>query len=180
MRRAAYILIALAAASSALADENIPLLYTRTEIAIMRHHVPPLPWASDVPAAPAEAIFDTEIRDGATLYNQAGWYNLSGPSSSGAVLLVFGAPVLAPIAPSSNYVLLDILLLDAKGTVLQIFPKLRLSSLEEEIYPAQPVAAFLFLKGGTCETMSITPGDYVKYKLFHRPPDTLSAAPEKQ
>ena len=157
----------------AKADESVPLFYTRTNLTLIRQSVKPLPWNPAESASAADINFDTEIRDGATLYNQQGWYNLSAPSENSAVMLVFGAPLLAPITPSANYAPLDILLIDSHGTVIKIFPKLRLSSLQEEIYPDQPITAFLFLRSGACEALSINPGDYVQYKIFKRPPATL-------
>jgi hypothetical protein len=163
-------------APSLRAEDSIPLVYTRANITLVQKSVSPLPWQSDQTPAGSEVTFDTEIRDGDTFYNQEGWFNLAGPAAGSAVMLVFGAPLLAPITKSPNYAPLDVVLLNEQGTVMQIFPKLRLSSLQEEIYPAQPISAFLFLQAGTCEALSISPGDYVSYKLFKRPPKTLVPA----
>jgi hypothetical protein len=171
--------LALMIAAPAFADESLPLLYTRADVTLVRQSMPPLPWGPSETSSSAELVLDTEIRDGATLYNQSGWINLASPESTHAIMLVFGAPVLAPIASSQNYASLDFLLLNRQGTITQIFPKLRLSSLQEEIYPAEPLSAFLLLRGGTCENYSIKPGDYVLYSLFKRPPKMMSA-PEKQ
>jgi len=174
--------LVVACISPAAADNSVPLLYTRSDVAIMRHALPPLPWKPDAAPSEAEVIFDTEIRDGATLYNQQGWYNLNAPETMKAMMLLFGAPMLAPVVPSASYAPIDILFIDKEGTIVQIFPRLRLAALEEEIYPAQPVAAFLFLKGGSAEALSITPGDYIVYKIFKRPPKALgtSIVPEKK
>jgi hypothetical protein len=162
----------------ALADESRPLFYSRADITVMRQSMPPLPWSPSEKTTAAGMIFDAEIRDGTTFYNQSGWINLASPNPTQAIMLVFGAPLLAPIAPAPNYAPLDFLLLDQQGTVLQIFPKLRLSSLQDEIYPTKPISAFLLLRGGTSETYSIKPGDYVLYGLFKRPPKVIEA-PEK-
>lgn len=175
MRFLIYILLTLTGGIPSAIADSVPLLYTRSDITIMRHSMPALPWKPDATSTEASVVFDTEIRDGATLYNQQGWYNLNAPEALKAVMLVFGAPVLAPIIPSASYAPIDIVLIDKEGTVLQIFPRLRLAALEEEIYPAQPVSAFLFLKGGSCEALSIAPGDYVVYKIFKRPPKALDA-----
>jgi uncharacterized membrane protein (UPF0127 family) len=161
---------------SAFADETTPLSYSRGQIAIERASAPLLPWQAPGQKAPP-LTFEVEVRDAMTLYNQQGWFNLSGPSPDSGVLLAFGAPTQAPILPSAQYAPLDILLIDKEGKILQIIPNLLLTELEQEIYPAAPVLAFLFLKGGTSERFSIRPGDSVEHKLFRKPPVILSAPP---
>ncbi len=160
--------------------------YSRTNIVIMRagmaSNAPvPMPWQTDKDiAGSAGVIFDVEIRDAMTLYNQSGWYNLSGPSEKSGVMLVFKDEGIAPITTSAQYAPLDILIIDHEGKVHKIIPNLLLSQLEQDIIPESPVKAFLFLKGGTCQAMGINPGDYVLYKIFKRPPAVLSAPPIAQ
>ena len=120
-------------------------------------------------------VFDVEIRDAMVLYNQRGWYNLSGPNEKSGVMLVFSDPGIAPLSASSQYAPLDVLMIDKEGNIVQIIPNLMMSELEQDILPQQPVRAFLFLKGGMCQQMHIKPGDYVLYKLFRRSPTVLSA-----
>ncbi len=170
-------------AGAALADTSSPLFYTRATIAVMRKSppqktIPPLPWSKEQPVVVAEASnvgFDVEVRDGMTLYNQKGWFNLSSPSEKNGVLMVFAAPGQPPVIPMTQYAPLDILLIDGEGTIAQIIPNITLSELDRDIVPPSPVLAFLFLKGGSCQKLSINPGDVVDYKLFRRPPTVLSA-----
>lgn len=167
----------LLAAMPALADISAPLLYTRTEMRVLRASPPDdafLPW-EDKSRGDKGVILDTEIRDGATFYNQQGWFNLSGLSENHGVLLAFAAPVIAPVSPSDQYTPLDVLMIDKEGKILQIIPKLVLSELDRDIYPANPILALLFLKGGACERLSIKPGDYIEYKLFKKPPAVITA-----
>lgn len=179
MRAAVFLLLAIASVMSepACADESLPLLFTRANVTVVRKSMPPLPWSPAEPAANPEMVFDTEIRDGTTLYNQSGWINLSSPGASQSILFAFSAPVIAPIIPSQNYAALDFLLIDRQGTIIQILPKLRLSTLQEEIQPSKPISAFMLLRGGTCEAYSINPGDYVLHGLFKRPPKVIAAPP---
>lgn len=168
--RAWIFCIALLIASAATADESTPLFYTREPIGI-RHQAASqeLPWREEI------LTFDAEIRNATAFYNQQGWINLSPPPEQSGVLLLFAAPTVAPITPSQNYAPLDILLINKEGRILQIFPKMVLASLEESIYPADPLNAFLLLNGGSCEKFSIQPGDWVEYKAFKKPPPTLTA-----
>jgi uncharacterized membrane protein (UPF0127 family) len=175
---AIILLIFFMLSGMACADEAMPLLYSRTQLSILHQTAAPLPWqAPGTPASVPRYTFDVEVRDAMTIYNQKGWFNLSSPQETNGVLLVFAAPAQAPIIPSSQYAPVDILMIDREGKILQIVPKLLLSELEEDIYPERPVLAFLFLKGGMCERLSIVPGDLVEYKIFRKPPMVLTAPP---
>jgi hypothetical protein len=168
-------------AQAVLVDDAIT--YSRTNIVIMHsgdeQRAPaPLPWQTNVsPENSSGVVFDVEIRDAMVLYNQRGWYNLSGPNEKSGVMLLFSDPGIAPLSASSQYAPLDVLMIDKEGNIVQIIPNLMMSELEQDILPQQPVRAFLFLKGGMCQQMQIKPGDYVLYKLFRRSPTVLMAPP---
>lgn len=171
------LLIALTLFSPALAEESIPLLYTRETITINRAPRT-LPWQGpDAPAPaapPASGItFDVEVRDARSYYNQKDWFNLSGPTDDSGVLLVFPRPGQSPIIPSKHYAPLDVLFIDAQGRITQILPNIMLSNLSQQIIPQNSVLAFLFLKGQTCQRFNVNPGDIVDYKIFTRPPVVL-------
>jgi len=156
------------------------LLYHRTEISILRKHPPAptssLPWLAATPENPVITL-SAEVRDGMTLYNQQGWFNLDSPSEKSGVLMAFSAPGVAPIIPMAQYAPLDILLVDSEGTITQILPSITLARLDKDIMPANPILAFLFLKGGACQSLGIGPGDSVEYKIFKQPPVILGSAP---
>lgn len=178
MRKLSCLLIALCAcwATASLAD-TAALLYTRTAIIIHRKQLPPpMPWlGADAPKENPGILFETEVRDAMTLYNQNGWYNLSSPQDRSGLMMMFAKPSIAPITHSAQYAPLDILLIDQEGKIIQIIPNINLSELDQDIMPEKPVLAFLFIRGGSCQRMSIHPGDIVEYKLFKRPPVVLSA-----
>lgn len=165
--------------ANAAADDATPLFYTRTSVRILRTAPPPeafLPW-EDRSQGDKGLFIDAEMRDGALMYQQKGWFNLSSPSEAGGVLLAFAAPTVAPISPSAQYAPLDILMIDKEGRITQIVPNILLSDLQEDIYPAAPILALLFLKGGLCERAGIRPGDTIEHSLFRKPPTVLTAPP---
>jgi uncharacterized membrane protein (UPF0127 family) len=176
----AVLLLQLWLAVPSYATQQGPLAYSRTNIVLMRASMldkgpAPLPWQRDsLPADSPGVIFSVEIRDGMTLYNQDGWYNLSGLSDKNGLMLIFTAPGIAPLAPMSQYAPLDILMIDKEGTVIQIMPNLVLANLEDDMMPHSPILAFLFLPGGTCEANGINPGDRVMHKVFKRAPAVLT------
>lgn len=179
MRHGLIWLLSAALAASAAADESAPLFYTRTSVRIVRAAPPAdafLPWEDKI-RGDKGVVINAEMREGAVMYNQRGWFNLSSPSPDGGVLLVFSAPAMAPVAPSSQYAPLDILMIDKEGRIVQIVPGILLSDLQEDIYPPSPVVALLFLQGGLCERAGIRPGDYVEHALFKKPPTVLTAPP---
>jgi uncharacterized membrane protein (UPF0127 family) len=164
-----------------VADEAAPVLYSRGSISIQRQAAPPpMPWQpADAPRENTPVEFGVDIRDGMTMYNQQGWFNLSSPSEDGGTLMAFTAPGLAPIIRLAQYAPLDILLIDRAGIITQIIPNIILANLPHDITPETPVLAVLFLKGGSCERLSIHPGDRVQHPLF-APPTTVLSAPKPQ
>lgn len=178
--RCVAVLCALLAAAPAQADQSTPLFYNKTTIAIIRQSPPTpaepaMPWQTTPTPEDPRLEINVEVRDAMILYNQQGWYNLSSPEDNTGVLLMFAAPGIAPVVPSSQYAPLDILMINAEGRIDQIVPNIMLSELDQEILPQSPILGFLFLKGGACERKSIQPGDTVEYKLFHKPPKVLTA-----
>jgi uncharacterized membrane protein (UPF0127 family) len=159
---------------AAQADTDTPLYYSRSTLTIHTKSEPPksaLPWENN-----ASGIgFNVEVRDAMAMYNQKGWFNLSSQSDKNGVMMVFSAEGLAPVIRMTQYAPFDILLIDHEGNIKQIIPNIKLSDLSDDITPASPVLAFLFLKGGTCQKLGIAPGDIVDYRIFKRPPVVLSA-----
>jgi uncharacterized membrane protein (UPF0127 family) len=168
----------------ALADAAAPIQYARGSVVIERASPPaptPLPWQKADELRPTQQLpLEVEIRDAAMLYRKDGWFNLRAPSDNAGVLLLFASPTLAAIPPYTQQAPLDILMVDKEGIIRQIAPSLVLSDLSEEIYPQEPVLAFLFLRGGLCERSGIRPGDRVLHTAFKKPPAILSAPPAPQ
>ena len=99
---------------------------------------------------------------------QAGWYNLNGLEEHKGVMMFFKEPVLLPITRLMEYAPLDIVFIDNVGTITQILPSVKLSTLDHDIVPEKPVLAFLFLQGGVAERLSINPGDEIENALFKK------------
>ena len=161
--------------------KNSPIFYSRDKILLHRKATPrpaePLPWQASTPPVTKldDLILDVEIRDGASLYNQSGWFNLSSYAENSGVMLTFSEPDLHPIKNSAQYATADILFIDKQGKITQIVPQILLSDLEQDIIPKSPILAFLFLKGGACSELSISAGDEVDYSLFKKSPLILNA-----
>ena len=160
---------------------NFPIFYSRGKILLHRKATPKpvelLPWQVSTPQIKKldDLILDVEIRDGASLYNQSGWFNLSSYAENSGVMMAFSEPDLHPIKNSAQYATADILFIDKQGKILQIAPKILLSDLEQDIIPKSPILAFLFLKGGACAELSINAGDEVDYSIFKKSPLILNA-----
>ena len=173
MTRLFTFLIMLALFLPAFADESRPLFYSRETLTIQRKPEV-LPWQQDQQPQPISGItFDVEVRDAQSFYNQKDWFNLSGPTDDSGVLLVFAQAGKFPIIASKQYAPLDILFIDPQGHITQVVPNILLSSLAQQIMPQNPVLAFLFLKGGTCQNLNIKPGDTIDYKIFNKLPIVL-------
>ncbi|MEK6746906.1 MAG: DUF192 domain-containing protein [Pseudomonadota bacterium] len=183
--------------ANAAKEYNASIDFVRTNIVILRKSMPkpkmdpdppmllqdesiirPVPENIE-PEDPALA-FDVEIRDGMSLYNQSGWFNLSSYSEKSGVMMVFARPDTKPIIRSTQYAPVDILFIDKQGAITQIAPSINLSEIEEDIYPNAPILAYLFVKGGTCANMHINVGDEVQYSLFKKSPLILDSPPPKE
>ena len=165
--------------------ENAGFAYSRTQISILRTHLKLdpslLPWQQQQAVENNKLMLDVEVRDGRSLYQQEGWFNLTNYDENSGVLLMFGAPSQPPIVRSAQYAPVDILFLDKEGKITQIVPNIQLAELAQEIVPAEPISAFLFLKAGLCEKRVIVPGDSVEYGQFKKSPIILGdPAPKTQ
>ncbi|NBO18394.1 MAG: DUF192 domain-containing protein [Proteobacteria bacterium] len=177
MTRILVFLLALAFLPAA-AQAETPVLYSREKLTIHRQPGEPLPWLEQSTAQEQSGItFDIEARDAMTYYRQKDWFNLISPTDDSGVLLLFSAPGLPPIIPSTHYAALDILFIDAEGRITQLLPNIKLSGLKQPITPKDPVLAFLFLRGGLCQQLNIRPGDSVEYRAFSSPDSGMVSGP---
>ena len=154
--------------------------YNRTAINIIRKAPPTppsLPWLPPNPPEAPATRFEVEVREATAFYNQQGWFNLNDQAEGSGVLITFATPRLAPVTHSTQYAPFDVLLADSQGKITQIIPNIRLSELNQDIVPVNPVLAFLFLRGGTCALRSINPGDTIEYSAFRKSPALVLDAP---
>src|SRR5437868_6371688 len=99
MKYGVFLLVAvtLLLPQSLPADESLQFFYSRDALTVVRAKMAsasPLPWLQSGAPAPNPAIkFDIEVRDGATLYHQKGWFNLSGLAENNGVLMAFHTAV---------------------------------------------------------------------------------------
>jgi hypothetical protein len=166
-------LISFLLSEGVLADDSLSFQYTRNDISILRSAIPPqLPWQRE--AINPEVIFDIEVRDAATVYNQnirnsqTGWFNLSAPEAHRGVMVMFKTPQIFPLSRSTDFSPLDVVVIDDTGTISQIVPNVKLSELDHEIVPEKPALAFLFLQGGLTGKLSINKGDKLDSPFFKK------------
>ena len=173
------LILAIALLLPGFARAELPVFYSRENLTIHRQSLERLPWREGSADQEQSGItFNIEVRDAMTYYRQKDWFNLSGPGDDSGVLLVFSAPGLSPIIPSTQYAPLDILFVDASGKITQLLPNLQLSSLKEQILPKEPALAFLFLRGGLCQQLGIRPGDIIEYRMFSKTPGVIAGPVE--
>ena len=183
-----FLLIALIFAGAAQAEVSRTVAFSRAHISILRNTPPTppptLPWLikpgdPDVVKVDPAIGFEVDVRDAQALYKQQGWFNLSEMTEGSGTLMVFAAPSQMPINRSTQFAPMDIVLADGEGKIVQIIPNIKLSELEQDIIPSQPVLAFLFLKGGTCASQSINPGDKIEYSIFRKAAPVVVMVPVK-
>jgi Uncharacterized conserved protein len=93
------------------------------------------------------------------------------------LFLMLPYPTIAPVVTVTQYAPVDVLFIDAEGHITQIAPNLVLADLKEDIYPDNEILALLMVKGGSCEELSIHPGDSVIHDIFKKPPQILGKEP---
>lgn len=182
----------LGLASAAWAMDDRPLMFARTQFVIVpsvasgsdasAQAATLLPWQEQEDAPlPQQArprakglLFDAQLRDATTVYTQ-GWFNLNGLQPGQALMLVLKPAAVAAIRPVNDFAAYDILLVSPDGKIFQILPSLILADLEEPYQTPKQVSAIIYLRGGSCEQLSIAPGDRVAHKFFRTPPKVLQA-----
>ncbi len=184
LRQVLAILLCITSVEPALAEDSHsseqPVVYAFTRLEVFRK-TPVAAAASKADEKPQAALptdplyIEIQVRDAINFYRQDGWINLSRMPENRGTLLVFHDLVQDPIVRATNYAPMDVLMIDAEGTITEIAPSLVLADLEDDIYPQKPIRAFLLLAGGSCKTLGISPGDEIKYSLFKKPPPVLSA-----
>lgn len=77
------------------------------------------------------------------------------------------------IKPANVYAPIDILAIDQQGTILQIWPKLNLSTLSADILLPEASHAVLYMASGRAAELGITPHARVEHDFFTPPPNSL-------
>jgi uncharacterized membrane protein (UPF0127 family) len=161
------------------AQSEEPIAFARTSVTILRNTPPAMPWATGAPTdAAVPLVLDVDRRDAAILYRNDGWFNLGGLSEKKGLFLILPYPTIAPLTRSAHYAPVDVVFIDEQGVIVQTAPMLVLSELKEEMYPQSEIKAFLLLKGGSCEKLSIRPADKVRHDIFTSAPHIISKDPQ--
>jgi len=165
-RKGALLFAALVAlAQPVLASQ--PILFTRAGLHIER--------AAPPAGEPADTNFDAEMRDAASAARTPGWFNFIAPAQGHAVFLTYSSAQEVALVPAQNFAPLDVLFVDEYGFITKIAPSLVLANLKEPIPSEKPVLVMIYLRAGSCERLSIKPGDRVVGDIFKRRPAVLTA-----
>lgn len=140
--------------------------YSRDRLSIMRASLPaasePLPWQTS-PVAPEPLVtIDVDVKDGASLYQQNGWFELSALPEGTGMVLVFDTPKIMPLTHLTQYTALDILFIDGENKISQIMPNMLLSAVDHKVSPEKPAKAVLLLQAKSADHLSIHIGDTVQ------------------
>lgn len=173
------LLINLCFVLSAHAQGVATFTYQRGTIQVLRAHppaVPNMPWQDEsTPPQLANAAVDiaVDIRPSTSLARQEGWINMGSLSGLNAMMFVYEQPQAAPVMALEYYQPLDVLWVDANGTITSIAPHLNLSEIREPLADTSPSKALLMMAGGTVDEQNIAPGDKIIGSDFFRPPPKL-------
>jgi hypothetical protein len=77
------------------------------------------------------------------------------------------------IEPANVYIGLDLLAVDPQGTIIKIWPELKLSELSAALLLPQTSHAVIYLSSGRAAQLGITPKSRVKHRIFTPPPRSL-------
>ena len=183
-------LMALMMPGAAFAKERgEPVVYSRSTISIL---AAPLPEAveedaeeeaepkADVKApakeekaeAPAEEegkprrfSLTADIRPLSALETD-GFFTLSKLPVKQALMFVVEPPSAVELVANHLFAPVDVLFVSGSGKILQIFPKVTLANLEEDMIAEKPIKAVLLLADGFCEQNSIKPGNHIEHSMF--------------
>lgn len=100
-------------------------------------------------------------------------HTLNTLADNTGVMILFSAPVVAPLPAMQVFTPVDALFLAEDGTILQILPNVALGNMRQDVYARDPVKAFLFLKAGEVALRAIQPRDTVTGSMFTPAPPVM-------
>jgi len=183
MRYLSVILASLLLACAAHAQGVANFFYQKGEVHVQRANPPAyaiLPWQKEgTPQPSTDPVLDiqVDIRPASALTRQEGWVKLGTIAGLQGMMFIYDAPVVAATMAMEYHAPLDVLWVDATGTITQIAPKLVLAGNHEPIAGEKPAKALLMLPGGAADTNFIAPGDRLVRSEFFTPPPKLLTAP---
>ena len=178
------LILSLLASNIVSAQGVATFTYQRGILHILRSHppaLPALPWqgkADSTQTAQPSLAITADIRPSTSLYQQEGWINMSGLSGQNAIFFVFETPQIAELRKLEYYQPLDVLWIDADGTITSIAPSLSLAEIREPLSDTKPSKAILLMAGGQAEAQSITPGDTITDSEFFQAPPQMLTVPK--
>ena len=175
------LILSLLLHTSAYAQGVATFTYQRGIIHIQRANppaLPSMPWQNEF--APSQVVhpsvgISVDIRPSSSLYRQEGWINMHGLGSLEAMFFVFDTPQVAKLNKLEYYQPLDVLWIDASGTITSIAPHLSLAEIREPLSDTQPSKVIMLMAGGEAESQGIAPGDKISdSEFFQSSPQMLT------
>jgi uncharacterized membrane protein (UPF0127 family) len=187
------IILSMFLQGSALADEQSPVVYSRTILKV----VPASSSAADAKEQTKKKTDDAKkATTSVTGTRTTKEYTVDvrplqflaqrdfiahQPFSDKGGMLALITPAQVTELKSSNLLgNVDVLFVAPDGLITKIMPNLSLPALEEPISSETPVRAFVFLKGQTAKTDDVQPGDHIDNPLFRPHPVVLEGSTPPQ
>jgi uncharacterized membrane protein (UPF0127 family) len=106
----------------------------------------------------AEVVKEAKARDRGLMFRQS-------LPDDGGMLFDYDPPQEISFWMKNTYISLDIIFIDARGTILNIVPNTIPLSLAP-LPSAGPARGILEVKAGTCARLGIKAGDHVRHRIF--------------
>lgn len=100
-------------------------------------------------------------------------HTLNTLTNDTGVMILFNAPLLAPLPAMQVFTPVDALFVAEDGRIIQILPNVALGEMTQDIYAKEHVKAFLFLAAGQVAARFIQPHDIVTGSMFVPSPSVM-------
>ena len=100
-------------------------------------------------------------------------HTLNTLTDNTGVMILFSAPMVAPLPAMQVFTPVDAVFVGANGTIVQILPNVALGEMTQDIIAREPVQAFLFLKAGQVAARMIQPHDTIRGTMFTPTPPVM-------
>ena len=149
-----------------------PLIFERADIRIDPVAIVPIT-PGDTKAAPRVPVsYNVEVRSEDAMKLEY-IHTLNTLNETNGVVIAFNAPSIAALPRLQVFTAVDALYVAEDGTIMQIYPNVVLAELAQEIYSAEPIAAFVFLQAGQVDARGILPKDIISGPMFYASPAVM-------
>ena len=148
-----------------------PLIFERADIRIDPVATPVAkPNEETVPRIPI--TYNTEVRAEDAMKLEY-IHTLNTLTDTTGVVISFNAPSIAALPRMQVFTPIDALYVAEDGTITKIYPDVVLAELTQDIYSAEPIKGFVFLKAGEVSARGILPKDIISGPMFYPAPPVM-------